>query len=243
MSIKKQIQRLMELQAVEIEIKSVNQSLAGIPAELDGLAQQRSKFNLAIEQAETQVDELKKQYRSWEGDSQVISDKMVKEEEKLRSVKNNKEYQALLTGIERLKSDCSGIEDKMIETLEAIDGAEAGLAREKETFIQLDGQLERKKEAINLRAEQNQKRLDSLEASRARLVDEIEPEFLDRYHHVKMLRSDGVAVATVRNAVCWGCNMNIPPQLYNELQRYDRLLVCPSCQRIICHDPSDGFDD
>ena len=243
MSIKAQIQQLLELQAVEIEIKNVNQSLAGIPGELDGLARQRSEFNLAIEQAETKIDVLKKQYREGEGDSQAISDKIVKEEEKLRSVKNNKEYQALLTGIEHLKNDRSEIEDKMIEFLEAIDEAEVDLAREKETFSQLDGRLSRRKEAIHLRAEQNQKQLNHLEASRTRLMDAIEPVFLDRYHHAKTLRSDGVAVAPVRDGVCRGCNMNIPPQLYNELQRHDRLLVCPNCQRIICHDPLDESDN
>ncbi|MEE9535799.1 MAG: C4-type zinc ribbon domain-containing protein, partial [Desulfobacterales bacterium] len=34
-------------------------------------------------------------------------------------------------------------------------------------------------------------------------------------------------------AVCQGCNVNIPPQLYNELQRFDTLMFCPHCQRII----------
>ncbi len=83
MSIKAQIQYLAELQVLEIDIKTVNRLLAEIPEELEGLARQRSEFNLTIERVENEVDTLQKQYRSWEGESQSISDKIAKEEEKL----------------------------------------------------------------------------------------------------------------------------------------------------------------
>jgi predicted nucleic acid-binding Zn-ribbon protein len=37
----------------------------------------------------------------------------------------------------------------------------------------------------------------------------------------------------VKNGTCQGCNMNIPPQLYNVLQRGVSIEICPSCSRII----------
>ncbi len=42
-----------------------------------------------------------------------------------------------------------------------------------------------------------------------------------------------MAIAKVEDAVCEGCHMNIPPQMYNELQRFESLMYCPQCQRII----------
>ena len=243
MSIKAQIQYLAELQVLEIDIKTVNRLLAEIPEELEGLARQRSEFNLTIERVENEVDTLQKQYRSWEGESQSISDKIAKEEEKLRSVKNNKEYQALLAGIDHFKTDRSAIEDRMIESLEATDDAEAHLTREKEAYSRFKAQLFRQREAINRRADRKQRQLEELEGSKSRLVDDLEPEFLNRFHHVRALKGDGLAVAPVQNAVCKGCNINIPPQLYNELQRFERLLMCPNCQRIIYHDPPAESND
>jgi hypothetical protein len=32
--------------------------------------------------------------------------------------------------------------------------------------------------------------------------------------------------------------MNIPPQLWNEIIRSDKMIVCPSCQRIFYHKPA-----
>jgi hypothetical protein len=243
MSIKAQIQCLAELQVLEIDIKTVNRLLAEIPEELEGLARQQSEFNLTIERVENEIDTLQKQYRSWEGDSQSISAKIAKEEEKLRSVKNNKEYQALLSGIDHFKTDRSAIEDRMIESLEATDDAEAHLAGEREAYRRFEAQLSRQRENINRRADRKQRQLEELEGSKSHLVDDLEPEFLNRFHHVKALKGDGLAVAPVQNAVCKGCNINIPPQLYNELQRFERLLMCPNCQRIIYHDPPAESND
>ena len=42
------------------------------------------------------------------------------------------------------------------------------------------------------------------------------------------------------NGTCQGCNMNIPPQLYNILQRGDAIELCPNCNRIIYWDKSAG---
>jgi hypothetical protein len=40
-------------------------------------------------------------------------------------------------------------------------------------------------------------------------------------------------VAPVVDAVCQGCHLNIPWQLFNELHRFDELTFCPHCRRII----------
>ena len=59
------------------------------------------------------------------------------------------------------------------------------------------------------------------------------PDLLALYHRIRDRKPDGIAVAEVRSAVCGGCYVNIPPQMYNEMQRQDRLKNCPNCDRII----------
>ena len=44
---------------------------------------------------------------------------------------------------------------------------------------------------------------------------------------------EGLALASVENGTCRGCNMNIPPQLFNVLQRGNSVETCPYCHRII----------
>ena len=43
----------------------------------------------------------------------------------------------------------------------------------------------------------------------------------------------GIAVVEARAGSCLGCNMNLPPQLYNTPVPRRRLITCPHCQRIL----------
>ncbi len=67
------------------------------------------------------------------------------------------------------------------------------------------------------------------------LVPGLKPDLLRRYEMIKG-RRNGIAVVSARNSICSGCNMNLPPQLYNELQRSEELICCPNCNRIIYWD-------
>jgi predicted nucleic acid-binding Zn-ribbon protein len=43
----------------------------------------------------------------------------------------------------------------------------------------------------------------------------------------------GLAVIEVKDEICQGCNMNIPPQLFVELKKNEEIYNCPHCRRII----------
>jgi predicted nucleic acid-binding Zn-ribbon protein len=46
-------------------------------------------------------------------------------------------------------------------------------------------------------------------------------------------------VVTARGGICTGCRMHIPPQLFNELQKFrDHVRQCPNCHRILLWRPA-----
>ena len=59
------------------------------------------------------------------------------------------------------------------------------------------------------------------------------------YRRVKAAKTDELGVAAVHAATCRGCNVSLPPQMYNDLQRNDRLKHCPNCDRIIYWEEED----
>jgi hypothetical protein len=59
----------------------------------------------------------------------------------------------------------------------------------------------------------------------------VRPDVLKRYGAIRIRR--GLALAAVASGNCSGCNMNIPPQLFNVLQRGNSIETCPYCHRII----------
>jgi predicted nucleic acid-binding Zn-ribbon protein len=139
----------------------------------------------------------------------------------------------LLKEIEAVKSKNSSIEDKMIECLDRMDETEEIIAKKQDEYLQFSDRIKSEKENIEHEAGINKKKLDEHDMDRKNISGLIDPQLLKKYLIIKEQHQGGLAVVPVKDAVCYGCNVNLPPQLYNELFRCDSLKFCPNCHRII----------
>ena len=236
---KKQITTLVALQKIDIESAKLETLLKDLPVRIGALDKRLEALDRDVKNDEEVIHELNKKYRDCESDVQVNLGKIQKSEEKLRSVKTNKEYQMSLKEIEDLKAINYKIEDKMLEFLEKIEGAEKHLNARQENYSEVVDETNREKEIINQDAGQNKKRLLELESDRIATAAELDDRLMNIFNRQRMKQSDGVAIAEVKDGVCQGCYMNIPPQMYNELQRGNSLINCPSCERLIYWEKQD----
>ena len=230
---KERIEVLVKLQQIETETVQIKSELNDVSKRLEDLDSGVKIFEQTIGEQERIINDLKKQYRDYESDIQLNLEKEQKIQAKLRSVKNNKEYQALLKEIEDVGGKNSEIEDKMIEFLDQMDITEKVIATKNDEYTNIFERTKNEKENIKQNAEARKKRLAELEMENAKVSKLLDPELLKRYLIIKEQNQGGIAVVPVKDAVCHGCNVNIPPQLYNELFRCDSLRFCPNCQRII----------
>jgi predicted nucleic acid-binding Zn-ribbon protein len=228
-----QITTLVKLQKIEIESSSIKEQLSTVDQRIEVLAKKLLDFNQTIEEQKSLINELNEKYRSYESDLQMHLDGIKKSEAKLTSVKTNKEYQSSLKEIDDLKSMNSKIEDDMIEFLDRIEEAENLLKAKTAEFSELESQIKAEKEIIQKEAEEGSHRLENLDAEWKTFSDDIETEILAIYNQIKENQAYKIGIVAVKDAVCQGCHMNIPPQMYNELQRGDSLKRCPICERII----------
>jgi predicted nucleic acid-binding Zn-ribbon protein len=107
------------------------------------------------------------------------------------------------------------------------------IAQKKDEYSQLSDKIKIEKENIEREAEIDKKKLDEIDSDRDQVCRLLDDELFNKYVKIKEQHQEGLAVVPVKDAVCHGCNVNLPPQLYNELFRYDSLKFCPNCHRII----------
>ncbi len=233
---KEQINILIKLQKIESEAAEVSAMLKSVSEKIKNVDLQRETFEQAIIDRTVLIEDLTKKYRSFEADAAQNQAQVEKSREKLRSVKTNKEYQSSLKEIEDLKARNAQIEDEMLEHLDQIDGLEKTLAEEKTSFQHLSIELEDEKRSIEQAAAKDKARLARLVADKNEVAGSLDKAMLDVFLTVRKKRTTGVAIVPVVEAACQGCNVNIPPQMYNEMQRCNQLHFCPNCQRIIYWD-------
>ena len=59
------------------------------------------------------------------------------------------------------------------------------------------------------------------------------PAPLRKRYQMLLDRRQGVAVVEARNGTCLGCNMHLPPQLFNSLFTATEVQACPHCNRLL----------
>ena len=229
---KDDIDALAGIQEHDTKIDSIKAKLDGMPRKLEDLDKKLESLLENLNRKKSELKSLQKNYRDLEDESQIQLSRKKKLEDKLMAVKTNKEYRSALKEIEDLGRKSSDIEDEMIQYLEDIDRVQSELAEENGRYEGYIKTLEQEKEAILKEAEAKKEELGLLLKEREEIRNKISPEILNTYTWVQN-RVGRRAVVRVVNAVCLGCHLNIPPQMYNELYRCDSLKFCPHCQRII----------
>jgi len=227
-----QIELLIELQKKEVEAEAIQYELDKQPAKLAQITLVLKKFEEEIEKQTAALEDLQKGYRSFDD---VIADnqaRIKKREEQLRAITTNKEYQAILKEIAEIKKTNSRIEDETIECLDKIDAAEKVVKEHEKNYAIEKENINQQKTDLELEVDAQRKLLDGLLSEKNILVEQIDPELMKQYNFIKS-QARGIAIVEVKEAVCLGCNMNIPPQMYNELHRENELKICPHCHRML----------
>jgi len=230
---KDQIDILVSLQQIEIESLNIKAHLCSISKRLDHLNTSQDELKQHIADEAATMEELRKQYRSNESDIKQNQVMIKRSQERLNSIKNNREYQALLKEIEELKRTNSATEELMIDCLNQIDDAEKKTVTMQEDLQLVQHDIQQEQQVVDAETENAGKRLKELDRERLKLSGKIDADVLKLFQKVQSQQVRGNAVVPVQDAVCHGCYVNIPPQMYNELQRCDKLRMCPNCQRII----------
>ena len=226
-----QLKRLEDLQRHDAKIQELENSLKAIPVKLAATQNDLARVEGLLETERQSMGETEKYYGEQKG---LMTDDEVQvagAKHKLAQAKNSKEYMAAQREIEQRREGLATREVEINKLVEALDAKKKLLADRANDVATLRGSIEKDGEAAKARMSEIESKIAELRGERDKLAAEVKPEVLKRYSSIRLRR--GLAVVSVRNGTCQGCNMNIPPQLYNVLQRGVSVETCPSCHRII----------
>ena len=229
---KAELEPLLKLQEIDLKIKELETEKAAAPRRLEAL-----KDNLAIKETELkqlneQLAEVKKRKIDIEDELEMETVRLEKSQQKLSSIKTNREYQALLKEIDEIKKANKSREDEIVAAMEELAGIETSIKTKK---CETDG-VQKEVDAENAHLVQIENELKGqigvIMEQRDIIVKDARQDLLARYHFLRDKRG-GVVIVSVTAGVCNGCHMNLPPQLFNELLRDEKIHYCPTCQRLI----------
>jgi len=230
--VREDMKALVEVQGIDSDIAKKVAIMEAIPKKVSSVEQPLREARSLYEKAKQKSEAHVKKKKEKEGLLDEINEKIRKLRGRTSEIKTNKEYQAHLKEIEAVETQQRGVEEEVLFLMEAVDTAQRELKGDEGKVKIEEERIEAFKKKLEEEVGETEKELDALKLQREQLVKGIEGEL---YHlYVQLLETKrGLAVVETRGEVCQGCYMNIPPQLFVEIKKNEKIIQCPQCNRIL----------
>jgi predicted nucleic acid-binding Zn-ribbon protein len=231
-----QLELLKQLQKIDSAISITEHNRSVYPNEVEQLERELERKSQRAEKEKVLLEEIQKEKVRKEQSLALEGERLRKSQDRLLSVKTNKEYQAALKEIDDIKQGCNDLETEVLVIMEKADALTRAIKEQEIEDQTWKQEFEKKKEALQTEIKKSDLELGTQKKMRTEAVQGVQPDLVKKYD-VLIQRRQGVAVVSIQDGLCQGCNMNIPPQKILEIRKSNNAIMnCPYCNRILYFD-------
>ncbi|HEX3204400.1 MAG TPA: C4-type zinc ribbon domain-containing protein [Nitrospiraceae bacterium] len=223
---------LIELQALDLRILEVKEQERKLPSLLQAAESPLQEITLLLQGLTSEFDKSVKERRDRESDLEVHESQVAKLRARLTELKTNKEYQTHLFEIEMANKKKGAIEEQILLLMERVEKFQEEMKQGQAKAEESNRLFTEEKKRLDAMTAQYKKEMAELEDRRRTVTGALDTALLARYDRIRATRKD-VAIAPIRNGICSGCRLQLPPQLVAEVKRSDELQTCSYCHRIL----------
>lgn len=229
---KKRLEMLEQLQKIDTQIDVLKKTQSGLHDELNVIEQGLDIARQELAELNTQVAQLTEEKQELETGLAAEQDNIQRSETNMKEIKTNKEFQAVGREIATARKMTAELEEQILQKVTRVEELNTEIAAKAAQLEELEQNSAQRRDEKQSEVSALQKDIDADSLRREEISKELPASLLKRYARLREQRS-GQAVAFARDGYCLGCNMNLPPQLFNTLYRADELISCPHCQRVL----------
>jgi predicted nucleic acid-binding Zn-ribbon protein len=226
-----QLNLLIQLQEIDVKVRIHTEQKNRLPEALAALERRRAASQEDLVKVKETLLAAQKNKHDRDKDLEVAALKTEKLKSRSSEIKNNKEYQAILKEIESAELESKTIEDDILRLMEKIDNAALQITAAEQRALDEDAAILVEQKQHEAASEKLVDELNAMAKARQEVVSHVLPPVLSQYQ--KLIISRGVAMAEARGESCSGCYMSIPPQVFVNVKKNEKIITCPHCNRIL----------
>ncbi len=227
-----QMNLLKEVQGIDSEMLVIRETRQKYTDELDALEGECGQIKVMVEALTEELAGLEAERRQLQVELEKEQDRIAQVEGRLPQIQTQKEYVAVLKEIDAAKKETRETEEAMATKDEAISVLESDKLEKDQKLEELSTALAGRQEELASELATLQEQLDTKGSERDKLLAEI-PITLRKRYQTLVNRRNGLAVVGARSGACLGCNMHLPPQVFNSLYKLAKIETCPHCNRML----------
>lgn len=226
------IEQLLVLQDRDRRRRRLESEVADIPRQQRRLQDKVAQLAAAAESLKQRTRHLESERKELELEVASKQDFIRKCEASQSQTKSNEEYKRYAHQVDTTRREISALEDRELVLMEQTEVAARELEAAQKVAAAERAGVERQLADLTARLGNLERDLDAVCDERDGLADAVEPGLLARYERLLESRGDNIIVG-VAGAICGGCHMKLPQQVFLQAKAQQEPVTCPMCSRIL----------
>ena len=230
-----ELEYLVQLQEIDLRIREQELAQEQYPAAVIDLEQGISKAKATLDNAIKKLQKAEAEKKAFEDQIENAKNHLEKSQERLNSIKTNREYDAVHAEIEAQKNMLSNAETKSEKLLDEIKKMQNNVDFSTSEFDRIKSENEPQIADLKSKIGAIDTNIAKITKERDALTPQISKQYLRTYDLIRKKKKTGKALSTVLTRTCGACYKVLEPQLINEVKRGIKLILCQNCGSILIY--------
>ena len=227
-----QLELLTVLQGLDDRLRVLGKEQQALPLRLKTPQLEHGQACQELKAIQAEIDRNERQQHDLEMNLQSTQDALAKVQQKLREVKTNKEYSAVLAEIDAGNRQIGSVEDQLLQLMEhAEQKRQARLLQEQRVQVTHDD-LQQQGQVVEQASRALEQEIRVEQEKRRQTAVQLRAELLEAYEKLAAQHNSSVVVH-LKDGACGGCHLKVLPQLVSDIRLQESLHTCPHCRLIL----------
>ena len=232
-TVEKKLRALYDLQLIDSRIDEIISLRGELPLEVKDLENEIKELKTKSDKINAIVEENKKQILEQKQIIENAKELHKKYEEKLKNVRNNREYNSIVKEQEYQDLESQLAEKKINEYKSNIEQKELSLEEINLKIEERSKHLDSKKNELDTILKETNKEEDILQKKSAEFEKDIEENLISSYKKIRSSVKNGLAIVSIERGASGGSYFSIPPQIQLEIASRNKIIRDEHSGRIL----------
>ena len=232
-TVESKLRALYDLQLIDSRIDEIVNLRGELPLEVEDLENEIAGLNTNSDKIKSEIEDSDKQISDQKLVIENTKELLKKYEEKLKNVRNNREYNSIVKEQEYQDLESQLAEKKINEFKARIEQKKEELALVTEKLNERNAHLKSKKSELDAILKETHKEEDLLQKKSAEFEKGIEEHLITSYKRIRGNVKNGLAIVSVQRGASGGSYFSIPPQIQLEIASRNKIITDEHSGRIL----------
>tara|TARA_B100000614_G_C14541065_1_gene490261 strand:- start:834 stop:1610 length:777 start_codon:yes stop_codon:yes gene_type:complete len=232
-TVEKKLRALYDLQLIDSRIDEIVSLRGELPLEVEDLENEIKDLKTKSDKIKDIVEENKKGILEQKQIIENAKELHKKYEEKLKNVRNNREYNSIVKEQEYQDLESQLAEKKINEYKSNIEQKDLSLDEITQKIEDRSKHLDSKKGELETILKETQKEEDLLQRKSAEFEKDIEETLINSYKRIRSSVKNGLAIVSIERGASGGSYFSIPPQVQLEIASRNKIITDEHSGRIL----------